>query len=126
MSNEESMTDREINEFLAEKLMGYRDTETTFHALKRSFHPVSNITQALGDGGPGTVVGELCKLGFYVEISITDTESLVIINKEAMRIADTPARAISLAAVEALKSMAESLGELVGEPQIAYLRRNHE
>lgn len=59
------MTDQEINEFLATKLMGYelygmvwwhKNQSGKWLMATYDWDPVNNISQALGDGGPGTVV----------------------------------------------------------------------
>ena len=106
------MTDWEVAEFLAKELMGWDQ----YPWVIKGWSPCTRIDQALGDGGPGTVVGEMDKLGYSLEIirnrSVNTTTTYVMFfphSPEGLALMgwtgeDThPARAICLAAVEALK-----------------------
>src|SRR5208337_597117 len=123
----------DTDRFLAERLMGWVEgTHFAFEiygsqgefsnvfllgpdgGVKCIWSPSGNITQALGDGGPGTVVGAMREKGFslslqYLEIgweaSFTNSEGRFLIgsNIEAFGTGDTPSAAISLAAERALK-----------------------
>lgn len=119
------MTDDEINAYLADELMGYRHTETTLNTKRKGFTPCFDITQAIGDGGPETVLGAMRVRGWRVELS-SEQYSRVVPGKTTKvfydfgcaffrglgdeddptyhyRVAPTPKRAVCLAAVEALK-----------------------
>lgn len=128
------MTPEEVNRFLAEKLMGWHirplsDKErlqgferipiyhkengeqsgysATGQCNTIRFDPYHNITQALGDGGPRTVVGEMKKLGwtFYLLDYVTYWHAQFFTGENTWKRlgdANTPAAAICLAAVKAL------------------------
>ncbi len=79
------------------------------------WHPTRNISQALGDGGEGTVVGELRKLGMVISLDEAIDEELPYKWSCAIELvdnpypseriyatADTPSLAICLAAANAL------------------------
>lgn len=81
---------------------------------KGFWHPSTNITQALGDGGEGTVVGKLKELGWFIT-SLHEMPNLekpwtchlmwprkAPYTKESLGTGNTPAAAITDAAVRAL------------------------
>jgi len=75
------------------------------------WHPTTSITQALGDGGPGTVVGAMREKGWAYRIwqyapgkhACAFYEDMGAYPKTFRVIADTPKEAISKAAERALK-----------------------
>lgn len=111
------MNNLEVNEFLAVNLMGYsRNFPFTGWWIGNisvgSFDPCSKIEQALGDGGSGTVAGEIRKLkGYLLIIDVYEDKTLAtfvedkngIIMTRAGGRADKPSFAICHAAVNALR-----------------------
>ena len=92
------MTDWEIAEFLAKELMGWNQ----YPWVIKGWSPCTRIDQALGDGGPGTVVGEILELGYDFDLRSQQTGSFYAtfgVGVEGL----SPARAICLAAVKVLK-----------------------
>ena len=133
------MTNDEVDRYLAEKLMGWivepnRITEITiitliFNRVPHYFNedkivmqvehwqPTCNISQALGNGGPETVVGEMKALGWdfcYISLPREETSQFYCSFEKGIRSsiektgpryhasADCSAEAISRAAVAAL------------------------
>lgn len=122
------MTPQEVNEYLAVNLMGWVKSEEfglTHYRENGKFKcfpdnvqaegpiwdPYHNITQALGDGGEGTVVGRMEEKGWTYAIHqlLKDPQlkhTGIFMNshsKAAYANSNTPSVAICLAAVEALE-----------------------
>ena len=104
------MTDWEIAEFLAKELMGWNQ----YPWVIKGWSPCTRIDQALGDGGPGTVVEAMWgKSSWRISImrSVGEGKDGFVAMFDINRFdkmtdwcfANIPARAICLAAVEALK-----------------------
>ncbi len=122
-------TVEKLRRWSAEKLMGwtlrkinipcsvvtdeeyYEREDGSFAYWKKEWHPTQNITQALGDGGPDTVVGALETKGWTIwalrkALDGSGRYYCAFINKYSIPKAgfgNTPATAISEAAKAALE-----------------------
>lgn len=119
------MTPQEINSYLAKELMHLEVVVSDKAIMIRhdglstwiKWNPYKDITQALGDGGSGTVVGAMkagewelaldnedvgfLEQGWRAEFLLRPGSQII---QDSDCHADTPAAAICLAAVEALKA----------------------
>jgi len=128
-----NLTNDQIDRMLAEKLMEWtiepgkaegRNYPEDFYNLKEhgfqhtisDWHPTSDITQALGDGGQGTVVGKMAALNYDFQLRTIVSSGKLLTWTSAFSLldgykkwvdADTPAEAICQAAVKALKAVNE-------------------
>lgn len=120
-----------LDRVLAEKLMKYEicEDKIPYGVWVRErpdqqwwfYSPTRSITQALGDGGPGTVVGEMKEQGWFYDVGLIDNPIIIKShgehvasfsghNREIYRYASTPALAICLAADEVLEIEIEKGG----------------
>jgi hypothetical protein len=104
----------DLDRWLAVNLMGYGVFEDRFWLGKRPkkpwwrWNPSTNIKQALGDGGPGTVVGMMKEKGFALKLDQMDKAWWAAFYKGSKKIIEnydlsTPAAAICEAAKSALE-----------------------
>lgn len=84
------MTNLELDRKMAEEVMGwiiephcpdmwvikYGPHNIRCMSHVKDWHPSTNIAQALGDGGPGTVVGKMLTKGWFLEMFYSQPDAL--------------------------------------------------
>jgi hypothetical protein len=90
------LTNEQLDRWAAEVLMGCRVNYTDrlffydpvlheWYFQEQPYHPSTDITQALGDGGPGTVVGRMRELGWEYTVKSWGKVHLVVFGKGRFR-----------------------------------------